>query len=494
MKKVNKMIVTATVLAAVLSVTSVGFLQHASAASLKAAANVRQAAKLNDAAKQSLDKLLTLFPHLASKQQRVEPHTAGASFVITFDDDFSRQSVRMFDFVSIDEKGRLRSLVNNVPIGDSVPDTLMKEKADGFMKKWLGSDYAGGYKMEDKAGTNVLGQKAAHFSRVVNGLKVEGDGYLVTVTADGAIARIEEAGHSQGKYADKEQFPDPSSALPKAQVEEALTGFMKLGFASDGKLNYAAMFSGIIDAKTGKEMVESYTSPLIPVKAGGKSLSANTPKEVSKLVAEHFGMELTFEAGPESGEELLYSAVGRDDSNASVQTKDGQLVSYSLFKGYNESTTKQAAYSEEKAQEKAAQFVQAYLDSSVKEVQVLRMQASPLGSTEYSFQLHPVHHGIPVLDQYYQVGIDKQSGAIVSYLAYNHTASPLSLTKPKGFVAAKSAAAEYIKHHPYELKYVYPTVDGKVSDKPVLVYRINTDSYVDAYMGTPSMGTRFLAY
>ncbi|GAA3411575.1 YcdB/YcdC domain-containing protein [Paenibacillus hodogayensis] len=482
MKKGNKMIVTATVLAAVLSVTSVGLVQRASAASPEAA-NVQQAVTLTDAAKQSLDKLLTLFPHLASKQQRVEQYTAGASFAITFDDDFSRLSIRMFDFAFIDEKGRLRSFVNNTAVGDSVPDALMKEKADAFMKKWLGSEDAGEYEMEDKIGTNVLGQKAVQFSRVVNGLKVEGDGYLVTVTADGAIARIQEAGHARGKYADKEQFPDPSGALPKAQVEKALADYMKLGFASDGKLNYAPMFSGIIDAATGKELVESYTSPPIPVTAGGKSLSANTPEDVSKRVAEHFGIELTLEAGSESGGDMFYSVVASDGSNVIVQTKDGQLVSYSLFKGYYDSSALQAAYSEEKAQEKAAQFVQTFLNSSVNEVQVIRTQAPPLGSTEYSFQFHPVHHGIPVLDQYYKVGIDKQSGAVVSYFAYNHTESPLSLKEPQGFVGAKPAAAEYVKHNPYELKYVYPTVDGQVSDKPVLVYRINTDSYVDAHTG-----------
>jgi len=483
MKKLNKMTVTATILAAVLSITPVGFLQHAFAASPKEVANVKQVPKLTDAAKQTLNKLLKLFPNLASKQQRIEPHTAGASFVINFDDDFSRQSVRMFDVVSIDEKGRLRSLVNNVPMGKSVTDALMKEKADAFMKKWLGSESAGEYKMEDKAGKNVLGQKAAHFSRVVNGLKVEGDGYLVTVTADGSIARFDETWDSQGKYAAKAQFPNPSNVLPKAKVEEALAGYMKLGFASDGKLNYAPIFSGYIDAATGKEMVKSYVSPAIPVKAGSKSLSAKTPQEVSKLVAEHFGMKLTFKAGSESGGELLYSAVASDGSNVSVLTKKGELVSYSLFKNNLESSARQPAYTEEKAQEKAVRFVQAYLHSSVKEVQVLQTQASLLGSTEYSFQFHPVHHGIPVLDQYYEIGIDKQSGAIVRYLTYNHKASPLSLTKPQGFVEAKQAAAEYVKHHPYELKYVYPMVDGKTSAKPVLVYRINTDSYVDAHTG-----------
>ncbi|WP_326942965.1 YcdB/YcdC domain-containing protein, partial [Aneurinibacillus migulanus] len=192
---------------------------------------------------------------------------------------------------------------------------------------------------------------------------------------------------------------------------------------------------------------------------------------------------------------------GQVTAYITTDRKTGQVYSASLYT--NEEQKKQAAkITEEQAFTVARDFLETYADSGTTE---LELQQNILEESEipswvdksklpektddqngtYQFYFTKLHQGIPVQDHSYQVGIDKQTGKVVSFYLFTPL-EKVELPDSQTIVTKEQALLIFIKHRPLKLKYIWPWYMDQQAPAPLLVYTWdNSDGfgYVDALTG-----------
>ncbi len=410
------------------------------------------------------------------------------------------------------------------------------------MKDYQLSDdlgYGGGGFTDDKGNKIEWATATVSFYRIINGIPLLNNGLRVGVDAAGHVTSFDK---EKEDGLDPAEFPDPSCALAQDAADKAFAELleMKLNYIERQPqkyaifnrnvetrpvLVYAASFPGFIDAGTGKQLEglngNFPPSRHITLNGEGRKLVAGTPEEAADLLAGEFGIDMAglkfngvdvheerfdpaiktkgyswrSEPGREADSRPDYSAVRHIYLRTLADS--GQVLHFNIQD--DSGRGEQGAVSREAAEKTAIDLLQRYLEpgAAEMELQVFSTNEEPIPAwvdksklqkhlqrPEFSFHFKETYQGIPVSDRYYSVQIDAITGKITSFHGSNGQAA-VALPDSKVVVTAEAAKAEFLKHHPLRLAYIWPEYFDQKAPAPYLVYlpSFTTWDYIDAFTG-----------
>ncbi|AKF92787.1 YcdB/YcdC domain-containing protein [Brevibacillus laterosporus] len=458
--------------------------------------------------KQTLDKLFILVPKLKDLDAKVYGKEDGI-YEITFYQKINGKE-RLYASVELyAETGGLLGYENdmlNREQTDPPSEEVAKQQSAAFLQVLLGKDFKK-YKASKTSKDNSW--DAVTYTRYENEMPVFLDRYVVGVNAKGVT--YVNAGDTAPLRASSTVFHKPEKILSKEEITKEVASHMELSYRIDPasrkpRLVYSLESTGYLDAGTGKEVqgVDSnkttYSDP-IAVTPGGKRVTAKNPEEVAKALADHFhvdvqGAAFTVDtrtpADMKSANETIYESKS-GGKRITVYVHDNIIAGFQIrnkvelaSEAQHNNQPKNAKISYREAQEKAVQYLQPYLDQSVKALKIDRNQVRMANSTAYSFVFLPVHDGVPVTNQTYLVNVDGQTGEIVNFMdGFDKLHAPFP---DKKLAISKEAAAEaFLKQYPVQLGYLFPMENNKLLAKPLLVYSLEMifSSSLDGQTGKP---------
>ncbi|MCM3140935.1 YcdB/YcdC domain-containing protein [Brevibacillus sp. MER 51] len=397
--------------------------------------------------------------------------------------------------------------INSFDLEMEIPDKedklsldVQKEKAQAFLKELFGQ-LATELQFDESESKRI---NEVVFRRVINGVPYLGQNVFINVNSQGQIASFSND-ENISSLTDVSTFPEPTKAISLEQAEKALTNMMKLVYrlgpsGSDPILTYQPIWSGYMDAKTGRSLdtrsaqyqpLSGQLSPAIPVTPANQKVVAKNKDEAVALLKSIVGFDPTgaafseqsFSDRPREGMKEYRWQKGEQSGIVVVQEKTGQVTSVGVEAKTERKVTKKVT--REDAQRTAVQLLQTYLDTDTKmivsEVNSYYSQGDP-----YTFTFYPTVHEIPIVDQAYSVTIHGETGKPVQ-LSGEFGHSKLNFPNPAKAVSAEQAAKEYLKYHPLKLVYMKPIIGGQKADLPVLAYITERNEQagdsIDAFTG-----------
>lgn len=108
------------------------------------------------------------------------------------------------------------------------------------------------------------------------------------------------------------------------------------------------------------------------------------------------------------------------------------------------------------------------------------LQQRPL----FFFYFIRTHQGIPVSDRSYSVQVDAFTGKVTGFNDGSGS-TPATLPDSKDVVTVGAAKAEFLKHHPLRLVYIWPEYLDQKGPAPRLAYMptFGEWDYIDALTG-----------
>lgn len=503
MKHTKKM-TSALLVASILATTPMWDRQPAMAA--PATQNQGQEGKLPQVAETTLHVLYTIQPELKKMKRTVLPPKEGV-YSLRFDKQIAAGKTELYAFVELDAATGALHRYENEQVGegqDPPSEAVAKQKSAAFLQALLGADF-NKYKASQTAKDDW---SAVTYIRYENGLPVFTDRYVVGVNSTGVM--YVNTFEGAPLRASSALFAKPGNVLPKEEVMRKVASHMELTYAArdrkTGKpsLRYSLESTGCLDAVTGEEIASGsatksrYSGPL-PVKPGGKKLTASSASEVAKVLAEEFRINVegvsfeadqTMPAEMKGERETIYKSKA-GNRHITVYTDNKAVTGFQIRDGLsapgaaqNGNHPENARLTYEQAREKALQFLQPYLDPSVKELKLDQDMVLMPSATAYSFSFFALHDGVVVSDQHYLVNVDGQTGEIVNFMDY-FTSPAAPFPDKKTAISKEAAAKQFLHAHPFALGYTFPVQNGKLVTKPRLVYFLDkTSSFLlDAVTG-----------
>ncbi|MBG9941082.1 YcdB/YcdC domain-containing protein [Brevibacillus formosus] len=448
-------------------------------------------AEVSPAAKQTLEKLFNLVPELKTMEPKVIGKEDGVYEIVFYQKEQGKEQ-RYVSVEMVAATGKISNYENEKAMNEEAPSPTeeAKQMSAVFLQALLGDEFKQ-YQVNQTSGDDW---DAVTYTRYANGLPVFSDQYVVGVNSNGVkYINTFEAAPLQ---ISSESFAEPDSVLSEEELSEKVASFMELtyfaGSRNTGKplLTYSLQTTGYVNAVTGEEIwgeashKSRYSAP-IPVTPGGKKVTVQTEEEVAKAVAEQFQVKLdefiltggdkkmkgeqmtTYKAKDGLGRVTVYSNSG---VITGFQVRRSSKETASSIQHQNNPVNAQLSYDE--AKEKAVQFLQPYLDSSVEELKVDQTEISMPSATAYSFTFYALHNGVIVADQNYLVNVDGQNGEIVNFMEYFTTPTE-PFPELDTVISREDAAKRFLQSHPVELGYVLPVVGGKLQQKPLLVFTMD---------------------
>ncbi|MFS0556799.1 YcdB/YcdC domain-containing protein [Brevibacillus sp. 179-C9.3 HS] len=468
-----------------------------------------QELKLGDvslAAKQTLEKLFNLVPELKTIEAEVIGKEDGVYEIIFYQVEQGKER-RYASVEMMAATGKISSYDNEMAINEEAPpptETQAKQMSAAFLQVLLGDEF----KQYQASQTSGNEWDAVTYMRYENGLPVFSDRYVVGVNSKGVtyVNTFEGA----PLEISSESFAEPDSVLSEEEVAEKVASLMELTYSASAShtgqpsLEYSLQTTGYLNAVTGEEVwgesshKNRYSDP-IPVTPGGKKVTVQTETEVAKALVDQFqmkldGFNLTVDdrtSKEMKGEQNTIYKAKEGRGRVNVYSHNGTITGFQIQRRIETASSTQhqnnpvnAQLSYEEAKEKAVQFLQPYLDSSVKELKIDESKIAMPFATAYSFSFYALHNGVVVSDQHYLVNVDGQTGEIVNFMDY--------FSQPTGpfpdldsAISREEAAKLFLQNHPAELGYILPITGEKLQQKPLLVYTMNTISgfMLDAVTG-----------
>ncbi|MEJ8547432.1 YcdB/YcdC domain-containing protein [Brevibacillus borstelensis] len=490
--------------ASLLSTAPLWAMGEAQAAPASPAAVSAAEAQLGKAAQQTLNKLYKQFPALASATKEVISGDRDTHRII-FRKLENKKATLYCDVEINRSSGVLLSLTYENPSapekGPAPSADAAKQKAEAFLRDMLGSSFEQ-YRL-DKA---TVDQTVTHvaYNRYVNNIRVAEDGFVVGVNGSGKVSYMNGRSPNAALNMAADAFANPAEAMAKEEAEKAMAGHMTLMYMPRGRsgveqktydLMYFPGYDLYLNAKTG-EVVETAMSgqrkpsPVIPVKPGGKKVLVKTPEDAAKALGQ-FGIDAagaTFQPSsvpPEmmNAGETEYESKQGQKKYFRVNAIAGRVVGVKATEISRE--PKEKKLSDQEIQKKALAFLEPYLDTEVTGLHVEKknQRINPYEDAEVVF--YRSYQGIPVPSQAYRVTVNAATGEITG-LSLNTTDGTETFANASKVVSPDAAAAEYVKHRPFILQYVYPQANGKTQSTPVLVYtpeNMDQGGKIDALTG-----------
>lgn len=461
---------------------------------------------LSPAAKQTLDKLLELVPEL--KKMKTEAYgEKGGIYAISFKQMEQEKELLFATVEVVAASGKMKSFdkmkVTNEEAGMPT-EQQAKQVSAAFLQELLGAEFA----RYQASQTGSEDWQAVTYTRYENGFPVFSDRYVVGVsgnevsyvnTFEGVPLRLP-----------AESFSKPDSIMSEAEVLAKVASLMELGyFAVDratGKpsLRYSLESTGYLHAETGKEVwgeasnKSKYSDP-IPVTPGGRKITVLTMQEVAKAMSEEFQVNMNGFALA-GKEQTSTEMMGEQQTIFEEQGKKGRILVYTnnqkirgfqIRHGFEKAGAGQRSTQPEnawlsyaEARDRAIQFLQPYLDRGVTALKIDESEISMPYESAYSFNFFALHDGVVVHDQNYLVNVDSQTGEIVNFMDY-YTSQAAPFPDVNTAIAKEAAAQAFLQSHPAVLGYVLPVENGKMTEKPLLVYSLDVQSFfmLDAVSG-----------
>ncbi|MDC0763992.1 hypothetical protein POF51_25075 [Brevibacillus sp. AG] len=451
-------------------------------------------AEVSPAAKQTLEKLFNLVPELKTMEPKVIGKEDGIYEIVFYQKEQGRE--QRYAFVEMmAATGKISSYENEKAMNEEAPsptEAQARQMSAAFLQVLLGDEFKQ-YQVSQTSGNDW---DAVTYTRYANGLPVFTDRYVVGVNSNGV--KYINTFEATPLQISSESFAEPDSVLSEEELSEKVTSFMELTYFASSRntgkpsLTYSLQTTGYVNAVTGEEVwgeashKSRYSDP-IPVTPGGKKVTVQTEEEVAKAVAEQFQVKLDefiLTGGDKKmkGEQMTTYKAKDGLGRVTVYSNDGVITGFQVRRSKETASSTQhqkhpvnAQLSYEEAKEKAVQFLQPYLDSSVKELKIDETQMSMPSATAYSFTFYALHNGVIVADQHYLVNVDGQNGEIVNFMDY-FTSPTESFPELDTVLSREEAAKRFLQSHPVELGYVLPVADGKLQQKSLLVYTVDTIS------------------
>lgn len=374
------------------------------------------------------------------------------------------------------------------------PPEQAKEKAIQFMKVWYGEDM-GGYQLIRSYGADAL------FRKLVNGIPFKNDNVYVQVDSNGQITGkgvLGEEGERTvvlGKETNI-QFGDPKEALPKDQVEKLFVSYMKPHYSLDidgktFKLLYTPVYSGEIDARTGKAGSVPTNSKLVQFQPKGAEPKAKTKAEAAAFLAAKTGFDFTkeravFEENSDQKEtNYLWKTETGVIGSVYVDKKTGKINSYQVVDGREKKGKADKKLTAEQALKIAVAELSQYLKPDIKEMMLLgadRYKQYVEDKNVYSFNFSLTHDGIPVEEGMIQAEIDGATGKALS-MHWRLPQQEGQLPDAKKAISPEEAAKIFLKQYPLELCYVLDEEKGETARLVYLLSGKVIDHDVDAITG-----------
>lgn len=419
-------------------------------------------------------------------------------------------------------------------LGDKIKDYQMSDHMG----------YGGGSSADDKGNKIVWTTANVLYSRLFNGVPLLNSGFQVAVDAAGHITEFHK---EKDDNPDPAKFPDLSRAITKEAAEKAFAGLVEIKLMYNGHqplklsmygkgsdetrpvLMYYQSSLCPIDAETGKSLDDLMYNPnlkqsqRITLVGEGKKAIAKTPEEGASLLAGEFGMDMTgLKFGSVNVQDMPLDS-GRKVKNFSWHSEpqrgaDGKPEDSTMHYAYlrTEADTgqvlgfgaqddsgrgKQGTVSRDAAQKTAVQFLQRYLEPGAAdlEMQVIsseemvpawvdksKLKDQVQQPPQFSFHFNGTYQGIPVSDRSYSVQVDALTGKVTGFSADGSASTPVTLPDSGNVVTTDAAKAEFLKHHPLRLAYIWPEFFDQKGPTPHMVYLPANYSgwgYVDALTG-----------
>ncbi|MFP3393083.1 YcdB/YcdC domain-containing protein [Brevibacillus sp. SIMBA_040] len=347
------------------------------------------------------------------------------------------------------------------------------QQATAFLKQWYGEDMRG-YRYNPYL-SHTLG---IPFSKSVNGLFYPSQSLRITVDAAGRITEGGQAPVPDSNFnypvppVEETEFDDPKDAIPVEEMESMVASMMTLSHDGDTFI-YEPMFSGYIDAKTGKNLEiqqakHDTPGPLIKVTPSGTAFSVKTKEEAASYLKKERGIKAT---AAEIREEFTRDQTKKrfwwkegTEQEALVQADatTGEIVTY-----FTIDTDQNAAknVTREQARLLAIKEVEKYLPSGTNELmEIVNHRGENWRGNMFTFV--PVHQGIPNLSHGFTVNVYGEQ--VTDF--FGLTKATLASKPSEGIkiVSAEQAAKAFLKDNPLQLIYFYPKDNGK---QAVLTYQ-----------------------
>ncbi|MBH0328464.1 hypothetical protein ABH14_01380 [Brevibacillus brevis] len=451
-------------------------------------------AEVSPAAKQTLEKLFNLVPELKTIEPKVIGKEDGIYEIVFYQKEQGKEQ-RYVSVEMVAVTGKISNYENEKAMNEEAPSPTeeeAKQMSAAFLQALLGDEF----KQYQASQTSGNDWDAVTYTRYANGLPVFSDRYVVGVNRNGVTyVNTFDAAPLQ---ISAESFAEPDAVLSEEEITEKVASLMELTYFASSRhtgkpsLTYSLQTTGYVNAVTGEEVWgeashKSRYSASIPVTPGGKKVVVQMEEEVAKAMAEQFHVnldEFILTGGKKTmeGEQMTSYKAKKGLGRVTVYSNNGVITGFQVRRGTETARSTQhqnnpvnAQLSYEEAKEKAVEFLQPYLDSRVEELKIDETQMSMPSATAYSFTFYVLHNGVIVGDQQYLVNVDGQTGEIVNFMDY-FTSPTESFPELDTVISREEAAKRFLQGHPVELGYVLPVTDGKLQQKPLLVYTVDTIS------------------
>ncbi|MGO0059599.1 hypothetical protein ACTID9_06255 [Brevibacillus fluminis] len=309
-------------------------------------------------------------------------------------------------------------------------------------------------------------------NRMVGGIPFLADRYTVELDEAGKPVQSEMIQNAVSL----QDFPSPIPAVSAAAAKRYVADRMKLVYTAGSAphLRYQLMFSGTLDAMSGKQWERSTEemppSKSIPVTPAGKNMFAHTAEEAAALLADEFGIEAKGTVTVQNvGAETEYTWEEGQGKRVrvAVAMQTGQLTEWIVIDSAMKKETPDAAQSDNDLSDKAVSALAPYLDASIRELQAAGVQQAGAVRTYYFNQLH---EGVPIVDRTFSVTFDLGQEKVIG-MRLGIPDGEVRLPAAKSAISREAAAEAYLKTRPLRLAYRMLGEAGQ-QPKPRLVYYI----------------------
>ncbi|MFF0829932.1 YcdB/YcdC domain-containing protein [Brevibacillus sp. NPDC003359] len=452
------------------------------------------------------------------------------------DDEYSNATV-YFDR----KTGELISLevsINNGNKGktEKATDEVILQRAETFVQELLGADkrkLTGAPQLyqaeEDNNPDAPLDEDAVYrliyYPALLNGLKLDESDFGIRVVTDYAGHLVELTFNPIDLKG--ASVPDPKKALSPAAIQKQIftpdrLDYGYIGEGKDGKptLEYILRTSPVFDAISGKQIDGQRGTQIedgkrnatnhknVTIKPQAKPLIANSAEEAEKIVVNLFGVDTkkaySHYKKEEYGDNIAHYWTEEYQDRFASLTVDKSTGQVSMANNWTITEEIPVPLTEEQAMQKAIAFIEPYVEAADWQVEIIEPEKdAPLADwmiklyeeegTDvessnglYGFSFKQLHHGVPIIDNYYWVMVDVATGHVVRM----ETSLPIKdRTYPvlKPTVTEQQAAEILGKNIPLELSYTWTTFYGERAPYLTLVYTLDTSKgwpYVDAISGS----------
>ncbi|GED17677.1 YcdB/YcdC domain-containing protein [Aneurinibacillus migulanus] len=483
-------------------------------------------------------KLLKYMPELETMGMEINvedlPDSKKKVYGVMFNKKEAEEYKDLYATTNISEDGILYDFhqYDSIHKSETRPsDSVAKEKSLAFLKLMMGDERAyvlqgistGGQTSIDKDGNREVTKYASvRFFPLIHGIPLTNRNSIqIDIDKNGRVA----SWFNNDEDIQENAFPQPIHTITEKEAEKAFleaasaslsyneAEFVRIGDTKAEHITRPVLKYMIdtqaIDALTGKpvknKVKDLYQEKVVSVQGKGKKLSVTSEKEAADLLKTELAIDVAGLELHKDGDGIeqtkVYQWRKNDDVSYVVQTTaTGDVVHFGAF--LNEKVKKEESITRTEAASRALTFLQTYLPSHIKELQMSYREQEKSDDWVDESKLPPDHvmlisfremkDNIPIDSRSYNIYVDTSTGKVVG-IFMESMLGKIELPDGNDRVSPQQAVKAYVEKYPLTLQYVWPSILNQKADKPLLVYAPLAGyegQYVDAITGKVEQAER----